>query len=93
MDEFARAFHQADDVYVTDVYAASEQPIEGATGDALARRLRDFGHRGASYVGSLEAGVEAVTTQAKDGDVIITLGAGTVSQAGEMILGRLRERV
>ncbi len=93
MDEFARAFHQADNVYITDVYAASEQPIEGATGDALARRLRDFGHRGAAYVGTLEAGVERVTQQARDGDVIITLGAGNVSQAGDLILGRLRDRV
>jgi len=93
MDEFARAFHQADDVYVTDVYAASEQPIEGATGEALALRLRDFGHRAASYVGSLEAGIEQVTAQAKDGDAIITLGAGNVSQAGDLILGRLRDRL
>lgn len=93
MDEFARAFHQADDVYVTDVYAASEKPIEGATGEALAGRLRDFGHRGATYVGSLEAGIQQVTAQAKEGDAIITLGAGTVSQAGDLILGRLRDRV
>jgi UDP-N-acetylmuramate--alanine ligase len=93
MDDFARAFHQADDVYVTDVYAASEQPIEGATGEALANRLRDFGHRAATYVGTLESGIEQVTAQAKTGDAIITLGAGTVSQAGDLILGRLRDRV
>jgi UDP-N-acetylmuramate--alanine ligase len=93
MDDFARAFHQADDVYVTDVYAASEQPIEGATGEALAQRLRDFGHRAARYVGTLDAGIEQVTSHAKQGDAIITLGAGTVSQAGDLILSRLRDRV
>ena len=92
MDDFARSFHQADDVYVTDVYAASEQPIEGATGEALAQRLRDFGHRAAQYVGTLEAGIEQITAQANDGDAIITLGAGSVSQAGDLILGKLRDR-
>ena len=45
MDEFAKSFHQADVVYVLDIYAASEAPIEGVTGAALAQRIRDFGHR------------------------------------------------
>ena len=53
MDEFARAFHQADSVFVMDIYAASEKPIEGVTAEALVERLRQFGHRGAEYVGTL----------------------------------------
>jgi len=90
MDEFARAFHQADTVHVMDIYAASEEPIEGVTAEALAARMAAFGHRGAHYVGSMEKGIEAVTAEARPGDAIVTLGAGSVSHAGEGILSRLR---
>src|SRR6202049_3055521 len=54
MDEFAKSFHQADVVYVLDIYAASEDPIQGITGQALAQRLRDFGHCSAEYTGTIE---------------------------------------
>jgi UDP-N-acetylmuramate--alanine ligase len=90
MDEFARAFHQADTVHVLDIYAASEEPIEGVTAEALAARIRAFGHRSAHYVGSMEKGIESVTAEAQPGDAIVTLGAGSVSQAGDGILGRLK---
>jgi UDP-N-acetylmuramate--alanine ligase len=92
MDDFARAFHVADRVYVMDVYAASEPPIPGVTGEALTQRLRDFGHRGAQYVGSMDAGVEAIAAEASADDLVITLGAGSVSQAGERILRALAAR-
>ncbi len=89
MDEFASAFHAADSVHVLDIYAASEQPIEGVTAQALVDRLRAFGHRGAAYVGGMDRGVESVIAAANSGDAIVTLGAGSVSQAGEKILERL----
>ena len=92
MDEFARAFHQADSVFVMDIYAASEKPIEGVTAEALVERIRQFGHRGAEYVGTMERGVEALLAAAQEGDLVLTLGAGSVSQAGEKILERLREK-
>jgi UDP-N-acetylmuramate--alanine ligase len=90
MDDFARAFHQADSVHLMDIYAASEAPIEGVTSAALTDRLRAFGHRNAHYAGSMERGIESVIETAGNGDAIITLGAGSVSQAGEKILERLR---
>jgi UDP-N-acetylmuramate--alanine ligase len=90
MDDFARAFHQADSVHVMDIYAASEEPIEGVTAEALAARIRAFGHRSAQYVGSMERGIESVTAEARPGDAIVTLGAGSVSQAGEGILSCLK---
>jgi UDP-N-acetylmuramate--alanine ligase len=90
MDDFARAFHQADSVHVMDIYAASEPPIEGVTAEALTRRIADFGHLHAHYVGTMEGGVESVVAAAVPGDAILTLGAGSVSQAGEKILARLR---
>ena len=57
MDEFARSFHQADRVFVLDIYPASEQPIEGVTAEVLVDRMRQYGHRSAEYVGSIAHGV------------------------------------
>ena len=50
MDDFARSFHSADHVYLLDIYAASEKPIEGVTTQALADRMAGFGHRSVHYV-------------------------------------------
>jgi len=90
MDEFARAFHQADSLFVLDIYAASEKPIEGVTAEAMVERIRQFGHRGAEYVGTMDRGVEALMAAAGPGDTVLTLGAGNVWQAGEKLLERLR---
>jgi UDP-N-acetylmuramate--alanine ligase len=90
MDEFAKAFHQADSLFVMDIYAASEKPIEGVTAEALVERIRQFGHRSVEYVGTLEKGVEAVLAVARDGDAVMTLGAGSVTNAGEMVLADLK---
>jgi UDP-N-acetylmuramate-alanine ligase len=49
-----------------------------------------FGHRGAHYVGSMEKGIASVTAEAQPGDAIMTLGAGSVSQAGDGILAGLK---
>ena len=92
MDEFAGAFHQADSVFVMDIYAASEQPIEGVSAEALAERIRQFGHRGVEYVGTLDRGVEALAAVARDGDAAFTLGAGNVWQGGEKLLEKLRTK-
>jgi UDP-N-acetylmuramate--alanine ligase len=90
LDEFGRAFHQADTVLILDIYAASEQPIEGVNAESLAERIRQFGHRSAEYVGTIDRGVEALLDVAEDGDVVMTLGAGNVWQAGDLLLARLR---
>lgn len=88
MDDFARAFNQADVVYLLDIYAASEKPIEGVSAQALAERIQAFGHKNVHYVGSIEHAVEAAAAEARDGDCVLTLGAGTVWQAGEKLLQR-----
>jgi UDP-N-acetylmuramate--alanine ligase len=83
MDEFARSFHQADNLFVMDIYAASEQPIEGVSAEALVDRIRQFGHRAVEGVGTIDRGVDALLGVARDGDLVLTLGAGSVWQAGE----------
>jgi UDP-N-acetylmuramate--alanine ligase len=92
LDDFGRAFHQADSVHVMDIYGASEPPIEGVTAEALAERLRAFGHRGVRYVGTAVRGIQSVVDASAPGDAILTLGAGSVYQAAEGILQRLKER-
>jgi UDP-N-acetylmuramate--alanine ligase len=89
LDEFARCFHQADSVFVLDIYPASEKPIAGVTSQALVDRIQAFGHRSAHYSGAMPDGIAAVIAAAQEGDAILTLGAGSVSQAGEIILQQL----
>jgi UDP-N-acetylmuramate--alanine ligase len=91
MDDFARSFHGADYVYLLDIYAASEKPVEGVTSQALAERMRGFGHRSVEFVGSIENAATAVLANAREGDAVMTLGAGNVWQAGDQLLERLRE--
>ena len=92
LDEFASAFHQADSVFVLDIYAASEKPIEGVNSSKLVSRIQAFGHRDAHYAGTIENGIAQVLSQAREGDAIVTLGAGSISQAGPAILNGLKDR-
>jgi UDP-N-acetylmuramate--alanine ligase len=90
MDDFAGAFNQADNLYLLDIYAASEPSIEGVSAKALVEKIRSFGHRSANYVATMDEGVAAIANDAGPGDLIVTLGAGSVSQAAEKILEKLR---
>jgi UDP-N-acetylmuramate--alanine ligase len=89
MEEFATAFGDADSVIVLDIYAASEQPIEGITGEVLARRIAQEGNHQTEYASSFEDAVESVAASAEPGEMILTLGAGSVSQLGPMLLEKL----
>jgi UDP-N-acetylmuramate--alanine ligase len=89
MAEFAGAFKDADTVQVLDIYAASEEPIEGISAETLVKAI---GGDGVGYAASLADGVGALVTVARAGDVILTLGAGSVSQAGGLLLEGLEAR-
>jgi UDP-N-acetylmuramate--alanine ligase len=90
MDEFANAFADASSVYVLDIYPASEPPIPGITGEALARRISEKGNRTATYVASFADAATTAAANAQTGDMILTLGAGNVVQLGPMVLGKLQ---
>jgi UDP-N-acetylmuramate--alanine ligase len=92
MDEFAKAFDDADTLFILDIYAASEPPIEGITGEILAQRIQERGKPEARYAISFAEAAEAVVAGADKGDMILTLGAGSVSQLGPMILEKLQAR-
>jgi UDP-N-acetylmuramate--alanine ligase len=91
IEEFATAFANADSLFVLDIYAASEKPIEGITAEALAQRIRDRGGN-VEHAASFGDAVNAAVAASQDGDMILTLGAGSVSQLGPMILEKLKHR-
>jgi UDP-N-acetylmuramate--alanine ligase len=92
IEEFTTSFDDADSLFVLDIYAASEKPIEGVTGEILAQRIRERSAKNGRYASSVAEAVEAATAVAQDGDMILTLGAGSVSQFGPLILEKLKER-
>jgi UDP-N-acetylmuramate--alanine ligase len=90
LEEFTTAFNDADSLVVLDIYAASEPPIEGITGEILAEKINAPGN--AEYATSFTEAVSKATAAAHDGDMILTLGAGSVSQLGPMLVEKLKER-
>jgi UDP-N-acetylmuramate--alanine ligase len=93
LNEFATAFGDADTVSVLDIYAASETPIPGVTGEHLAERIAQDGKNRATYVASFADAAEQVSKLAHLGDLVLTLGAGNVSQLGPMVLEQLETSV
>jgi UDP-N-acetylmuramate--alanine ligase len=89
MTEFAGAFKDADTVEVLDIYAASEEPIEGVNARALVRAMRGVSGCVVEYAASAAEAVKVLVNRAKAGDVILTLGAGSVSQVGVLMLESL----
>jgi UDP-N-acetylmuramate--alanine ligase len=90
MDEFALSFNNADVLYVLDIYAASETPIEGITADVLTENIRKYGHKNASYIGDVDTAAAKVVPSLQAGDLVITLGAGSVTRLSDEILEQLR---
>jgi UDP-N-acetylmuramate--alanine ligase len=90
MDQFSDAFTDADTVFVLPIYAASEQPIPGVTAERLVERVSStLGGSRAQYVADFPAAIAAVTAQARECDLILTLGAGSVSQLAPQIVAAL----
>jgi UDP-N-acetylmuramate--alanine ligase len=90
MDDFASAFNNADVLLVTDIYAASENPIDGVTAEVLTGRITSYGHKNAEYVGAVENAADVLRYTVREGDLVITLGAGSVHRSGDRLLALLR---
>ncbi len=87
LPEFVAAFAEVDSAQILDIYAASEEPIPGVHAPALVAAIN---RPCVQYAASFADAVKALVAVANDGDVIITLGAGSVSQAAGMVLEELR---
>jgi UDP-N-acetylmuramate--alanine ligase len=92
IDEFATAFRDADSVLVLDIYPASELPIPGVNSEMLANRITESGGQEALYVASFAEATELASRSAKAGDMILTLGAGSIWQLGPQVVEALETR-
>jgi UDP-N-acetylmuramate--alanine ligase len=92
-EDFLTAFYQADQLVITDVYAAGEEPIEGATGAALVQGIVEHGHKAVTYRATLEEVTEFVAGIVEPGDMVMTLGAGNVNQVCGFLADKLRQEV
>lgn len=91
MDEFAMSFGNADKLFLMDIYPASERPIKGINSEVLAQRIRGTGFENLTYISDRKEMIEGIASELKQGDVLITLGAGDVYKMGEEILKKLNE--
>lgn len=90
--EFGRALAGADRVWLTDIFPAREAPIEGVDGQLLVRTTREAGGDPA-YEPDLDRLAEAVAAELEEGDVVVTLGAGSIDATGPRILAALEGRL
>jgi UDP-N-acetylmuramate--alanine ligase len=87
--EFGIAFKESDVLIVTDVYPAREEPIEGVTGELIARAAKESGHRDVRYVKDKEKVCEELMGIVKEGDIVITVGAGDIWKVAHRLLDLL----
>jgi UDP-N-acetylmuramate--alanine ligase len=92
LDDFGPSFADADQVFVLDIYAAGETPIEGISAQALVERMRAVTGREFTHQPSGEDLLQELREIVQPGDVVLTLGAGNVWQLGDRLLELLRER-
>jgi len=86
LSEFATAFNDADVLMVLGIYAASEEPIPGISGEALAQGIRSHGHRDVTHIEKRVDAAAALLPRLREGDLVVTLGAGDVTQVGPELL-------
>jgi UDP-N-acetylmuramate--alanine ligase len=88
-DDFKIAFHRADILFVTDIYAASETPLDGVTSEALVEAVKKHGQREVYYIPDVDKLPDELRDMARPGDLVLTLGAGNIVRAGEKLLRML----
>jgi UDP-N-acetylmuramate--alanine ligase len=92
MDDFAQCFNGCERVYVLDIYPASEPPIPGITSERLVARMRELGFDRAIYAPEAAEAIQKVLAEARPGDLVLTIGAGTVWKVGEALADSVRGR-
>jgi UDP-N-acetylmuramate--alanine ligase len=89
-DDFVTAFDGADRLILTDIYAAGEDAIAGVSSEALYQAIKKQGHLEAQYIAARDDVVTALREAVKDGDIVLTLGAGDVYKIGEALVAALQ---
>ena len=91
-EDFTTAFYQSDFLIVTEIYAASEPVIPGVHAEKLTTAIQKHGHGNVRYIPDHLALVPSLVEEVREGDVVLTLGAGNIWQTGEALLEKLKER-
>jgi len=91
-DDFGKAFALADHVFVSDIYPASEKPIPGISGQTIVDAMLAAGHASAAHVPEISRIHEAAASLTEDGDLILSLGAGNIHEAGLRLAQDLKMR-
>ncbi len=91
-EEFCRAFHQADVLLVTEIYAAGEDPLEDVSGRKLAEGIARHGHRHVRFVEDLDQAFSLISGELQEGDLALTLGAGSVTGLSDRLAEVVVER-
>ena len=91
-EDFTTAFYQSDVLIVTEIYAASEPVIPGVHAEKLTTAIQKHGHGNVRYIPDHLALVPSLVEEVREGDVVLTLGAGNIWQTGEELLKRLQEK-
>jgi UDP-N-acetylmuramate--alanine ligase len=92
-EDFTRSFNQADILVMTDIYSAGEAPIQGITGEKLAEAISTAGHKNVVYSSTLQGGIEFMLREARSGDAVLTIGAGSVGRLTDQLAMLLGSRV
>ena len=90
--EFGRSFLNSDVFICTDIYPAREEPIEGVSGKLIADAAHSFGHKNVLYVENKNDVVKTLNDLKKDGDIIVTMGAGDIWKFGEKFVEGLNKK-
>jgi UDP-N-acetylmuramate--alanine ligase len=90
MEDFVVSFNNADVLMLLDIYAASESPIDGITAEVLTNNIKKYGHKNASYIGDIDGATAKICEVLRPGDLVITLGAGSITRLSDEIVDALR---
>jgi len=91
-EDFVTAFNDADFLVMTEIYAAGEDKIPGIESAPLVEAICAHGHRNAHFIGDLDAVVERLLAELEPGDLVLTLGAGSIATLGNRLVDGLREK-
>ena len=92
-DDFSRSFNEADVLVLTEIYTAGEAPIPGITGEKLAQAVSAAGHKAVTFCSTMQSAMDFVLREARTGDAVLTIGAGSVGRLPEQLAMLLESKV
>lgn len=92
-EDFRRSFNEADILVITEIYAAGEAAVDGVNGEILSEAISTAGHKNVVFTSTMQAGMEFLYREARPGDAILTIGAGSVNRVLDQLAMLLASKV